>query len=228
MYKHFFKRFFDIIVSLIALPFVFLVFLVVAPIIWLTDRGPVFYNAERLGRKGKTFKMFKFRSMRVNSPNLVNADGSTYNGDNDPRVTKIGKIMRKTSIDELPQFLNVLLGDMSLIGPRAHLTTSYKGYEFLDDERKRRLDVRPGITGYNQAYFRNSVTSDEKRKNDVYYVDHLSFALDVKIFFVTIFSVLRRKNVYVKAEAPVAVKTADGIEQTAEEKETETVKAGEK
>ena len=227
MYKHFFKRFFDIIVALMALPFVFLVFLVVAPIIWLTDRGPVFYNAERLGKKGKTFKMYKFRSMRVNSPNLLNADGSTYNGENDPRVTKIGKLMRKTSIDELPQFLNVLFGHMSLIGPRAHLTTSYKGYEFLDDERKRRLDVRPGITGYNQAYFRNSVTSDEKRKNDVYYVDNLSFALDVKIFFATVFSVLRRKNIYVSAEAPASVKNDETVAPATEEKESETAKVGE-
>ena len=227
MYKHFFKRLFDIIVSLIALPFVFLVFLFVAPIIWLTDRGPVFYNAERLGKKGKVFKMYKFRSMKVNSPNLKNADGSTYNGDNDPRVTKIGRIMRKTSIDELPQFLNVLLGDMSLIGPRAHLTTSYKGYEFLDDDRKRRLDVRPGITGYNQAYFRNSVTSAEKMKNDVYYVDNLSFALDVKVFFVTVFSVLKRKNIYVKADAPVNAEASVPAEANEEAKAEETVKAGE-
>ncbi len=227
MYKHFFKRLFDIIVSLIALPFVFLVFLFVAPIIWLTDRGPVFYNAERLGKKGKVFKMYKFRSMKVNSPNLKNADGSTYNGDNDPRVTKVGRIMRKTSIDELPQFLNVLLGDMSLIGPRAHLTTSYKGYEFLDDDRKRRLDVRPGITGYNQAYFRNSATSAEKMKNDVYYVDNLSFALDVKVFFVTVFSVLKRKNIYVKADAPVNAEVTVSAEANEEAKAEETVKAGE-
>lgn len=223
MYKHFFKRVFDILVCLMALPFVFLVFLVVAPIIFLTDRGPVFYNAERLGKNGKTFKMYKFRSMRVNSPNLLNADGSTYNGDDDPRVTKIGRIMRKTSIDELPQFLNVLLGHMSLIGPRAHLTTNYKGYEFLDEQRKRRLDVRPGITGYNQAYFRNSVTSEEKMKNDIYYVDNISFALDVKIFFATIFSVLKRKNIYVKADAPVNTPA-----QTSQEAKTEDdVKAGE-
>ncbi len=226
MYKHFFKRLFDIIVSLIALPFVFLAFLVVAPIIWLTDRGPVFYNAERLGKKGKVFKMYKFRSMKVNSPNLRNADGSTYNGDDDPRVTKIGRIMRKTSIDELPQFLNVLLGHMSLIGPRAHLITSYKGYDLLDEQRKRRLDVRPGITGYNQAYFRNSVTSEEKLKNDVYYVDNLSFALDVKVFFVTIFSVLKRKNIYVNADAPVNAE-APAPTEAAEAKAEDTVKAGE-
>ena len=226
MYKHFFKRLFDIIVSLCALPFVLLVIIIFAPIIWLTDRGPVFYNAERLGKKGKVFKMYKLRSMKVNSPNLRNADGSTYNAADDPRVTKIGRFMRKTSIDELPQFLNVLFGHMSLIGPRAHLTTNYKGYDLLDEPHKRRIDVRPGITGYNQAYFRNSVTSEEKMKNDVYYVDNLSFALDVKIFFVTIISVLRRKNIYVKAEAPVNAE-ATAPEETEEAKAEETVKSGE-
>ena len=128
MYKHFFKRLFDFVVALVALPFFLIIFIFLAPIIWLTDRGPVFYVAERLGRRGKTFKMIKFRSMRVNSPNLLNADGSTYNGDNDPRVTPIGRFIRKTSLDETPQILNILVGHMSIIGPRAHLTTNYKGY----------------------------------------------------------------------------------------------------
>ena len=209
MYKHFFKRFFDIVVSFLTLPFVLLAFIFLAPIIKLTDGGPVFYNAPRVGKNGKVFKMYKFRSMKVNSPNLVNADGSTYNGNNDPRVTKIGRFMRKTSLDELPQFLNILKGDMSLIGPRAHLTTNYKGYENLDDMRRRRLDVRPGITGYNQAYFRNSVTSEEKMKNDVYYVDNLTFVMDVKVFFKTIITVLKHDNVYVAQEKPVAVVSVD-------------------
>lgn len=204
MYRKFFKRALDILVSLIALPFVLLVLIIFAPIIYFTDKGPVFYNAPRLGKNGKVFKMFKLRSMRVNAPDIRNADGSTYNGDNDPRVTKVGRLMRKTSIDELPQVFNVLLGDMSLIGPRAHLTTSYKGYEYLDESRKRRLDVRPGITGYNQAYFRNSVTSEEKIRNDVYYVEHLSFALDVKILFKTVATVLKRENVYVAPDTQPA------------------------
>lgn len=207
IYK-FFKRLFDICVSLVALPFVLLVIVIFAPIIFLTDRGPVFYNAPRLGRKGKVFKMFKLRSMKVNSPNLKNADGSTYNAADDPRVTRVGKFMRKTSIDELPQFLNVLIGDMSLIGPRAHLTTNYKGYDLLDEPHKKRLEVRPGITGYSQAYYRNSATSAQKMENDVYYVEHISLWLDIKILFKTVFSVLKRENIYVQqpapAEAPVA------------------------
>ncbi len=203
MYKKFFKRFIDIVLSLIGLPLFALVFIVAAPLIWLTDKGPVFYNAERLGKDGKVFKMYKFRSMKVNSPNLLNADGSTYNGDNDPRVTKIGRILRKTSLDEAPQLLNVLKGDMSVIGPRAHLTTNYKGYDALDEKRKRRISVRPGITGYSQAYFRNSITSEQKIENDVYYVNNISFLFDLKIFFRTAYSVLARKNVYVNQEKPV-------------------------
>ncbi|MBQ2715045.1 MAG: sugar transferase [Clostridia bacterium] len=219
MYKHFFKRLFDIIISLIALPFVLLAIIILAPIIWLTDRGPVFYCAKRLGKKGKIFKMYKFRSMKVNSPNLVNADGSTYNGDKDPRVTKIGRIMRKTSVDELPQFLNILFGHMSLIGPRAHLVTHYQGYDKLDDAHKKRIEVRPGITGYNQAYFRNSVTADKKLVNDVYYVEHLTFWMDVKVFFKTIGSVLKRKNIYVEQDGPVSVaEENNAVEKNIEEK----------
>lgn len=217
MIYRFFKRLFDIILSLIALPFVLLVIVIFAPIIYFTDKGPVFYNAERLGYRGKTFKMFKLRSMKVNSPNLKNADGSTYNGANDPRVTKIGRFMRKTSIDEFPQFLNVLKGDMSFIGPRAHLTTNYKGYDLLDEPHKRRLDVRPGITGYSQAYFRNAATSAQKLEHDVYYAENISLWLDIKICFQTVFSVLGRKNIYVteastKGEAPTEAKPAEAAE----------------
>lgn len=224
MYK-FFKRFFDIFVSLVALPFFFLIFIFVAPIIKISDGGPVFYNAPRLGKNGKVFKMYKFRSMKVNSPNIKNADGSTYNGANDPRVTKVGKLLRKTSLDETPQILNVLFGHMSLIGPRAHLTTNYKGYENLDEIHKRRIDVRPGITGYNQAYFRNSVTSEQKLINDVYYVDNLSFWMDVKVFFKTVFSVLKRENVYVKQETQAVAEVNAAVSEQAL-KNDETVGAG--
>ena len=221
MYKHFFKRLFDFIVALIALPFFILIFIFVTPAIKLCDGGPIFYNAPRLGKKGKVFKMYKFRSMKVNSPNIKNADGSTYNGKNDPRVTKIGKFLRKTSLDETPQIINILLGHMSLIGPRAHLTTNYKGYETLDDMHKRRIDVRPGITGYNQAYFRNSVNSEQKMINDVYYVDNLSFRMDVKVFFKTISSVLKSENVYVKQEEKAVAEVNAAVAADEQEKKTE-------
>lgn len=213
MYKKIGKRLIDLVISIIGLPFFGIIFMILAPIIKLTDNGPVFYNAERLGWKGKVYKMYKFRSMRVNAPDIRNADGSTYNGDDDPRVTKIGRIMRKTSVDETPQILNVLKGDMSIIGPRPFVTTHYEGYDKLDEKRKKRLEVRPGITGYSQAYYRNSIGQQEKIDNDCYYVDHVSLGLDVKIFFQTIRSVLKRENIYVdsaeeKKSAPAKKKAA--------------------
>lgn len=202
MYKKFGKRALDILLSLIALPFVLLVIVIMAPFIYLEDRGPVFYNATRRGMNGKNFKMFKLRSMYVNSPNLRNADGSTFNSDKDPRVTKIGRFMRKTSVDELPQILNVLIGDMSFIGPRPTLATI--PYEQLPEINKRRLVVRPGITGYAQAYYRNSITQQEKFQHDCYYAENISFAMDVKVLLQTVKSVLKRENIYVSTEAKPA------------------------
>lgn len=195
MYKKYIKRLIDIILSVIGIPFFLLSFIIVAPIIFISDRGPVFYNANRVGKKGKIFKMYKYRSMKVNSPDIRMNDGSTYNSENDPRVTKVGRVIRKTSIDELPQILNVFWGDMSLIGPRPNLPTV--PYNELDEEHKHRLEVRPGITGYNQAYFRNSVSAEQRTKNDNYYVDNVSFFMDVKILVQTVISVLRRDNIYI-------------------------------
>ncbi|MEF2619212.1 MAG: sugar transferase [Clostridia bacterium] len=193
MYKKIIKRILDLLIGLIALPFVILITIIVAPMIYLNDKGPVFFNALRLGKDGKPFKMFKFRSMKVNAPDIRNKDGSTYNGDDDPRVTNIGRMMRKTSIDEIPQFLNVLLGNMSFIGPRPDPLDDMKIYT---EDQKKKLSVRPGITGYNQAYYRNSVEQDEKFEHDVYYAENISFLLDVKIFIKTISTVLLQDNVY--------------------------------
>lgn len=220
MYKKFVKRLLDIVISLIALPFVGLAILIFAPIIYLTDRGPVFYNAPRRGMNGKVFKMLKLRSMKVNAPVLKNADGSTYSGDDDPRVTKIGRIMRKLSIDELPQILNVLIGDMSFVGPRPNLATV--AYEDMDEMRKKRLTVRPGITGYSQAYFRNSIPQEQKLVNDCHYVDKLSFLFDVKILIQTVLSVLGSKNInYQESIDKSSAETADKVAETTAEKKDE-------
>ena len=192
MYSVFLKRLFDIIIGLCAFPFVVLFILVFGPIIWLQDKGPIFYAGKRIGRDGRLFGMLKFRSMKVNAPDIRMENGDTYNGDDDPRVTKIGRFMRKTSIDEIPQFFNVLLGDMSFIGPRPDTP------DFLDVYKEKYpaiLSIRPGITGYNQAYFRNSIDGEEKMKNDDYYAKHLTFVMDVKIVFKTIKTVLFRENI---------------------------------
>lgn len=206
MYQHFFKRVLDFLIALVGVIILIPVFIVVAPLIYFTDRGPVFYNAYRIGKDGKLFKMYKFRSMYVNAPDIRNSDGSTYNGEDDPRVTPIGRIMRKTSIDELPQFINILLGDMSLIGPRPDPPGDM---EIYTEEQKVKLKVRPGITGYSQAYFRNSIVQNEKFANDVYYANHISFLFDVRIFFKTIIIILKRDNVY----SEVAIQDKKATEQ---------------
>ena len=193
MYERFWKRLIDVIIAVVAFPFFLLAFIVVAPFILLEDGSPIFYNAERIGKDGKIFKMYKFRSMKNNAPDIRLADGSTYNGEDDPRVTKVGKILRKTSVDELPQILNILKGDMSLIGPRPDPTDWLEKYP---PEVKAFLKVRPGITGYSQAYYRNSADGETKMKNDVYYAQNCSFGLDVKIFFKTIAVVLEHENTY--------------------------------
>lgn len=195
MYKHFFKRLIDICIGLVALPFVLLIVVALGPIIYFTDKGPVFYNANRAGKDYKPFKMYKLRSMYVNSPDIRNADGSTFNSDNDTRVTPVGRFMRKTSLDEFPQFLNILIGNMSFIGPRPKLYSSDKPLEGMDELRQKSYSVRPGVTGYAQAYFRNSITNEEKFKWDGYYAENVSFVMDVKIIFKTIKSVLFRENI---------------------------------
>lgn len=195
MYVHFFKRLFDLIIGLVALPFVLLVVIILAPFIYFTDNGPIFYNATRAGKDYKPFKMFKLRSMYVNSPDLKNPDGSTFNSDNDPRVTPIGRFMRKTSLDEFPQFLNILKGDMSFIGPRPKLWKEGRKLEELEDNKRKSFMVKPGVTGYAQAYYRNSITQDEKFRWDAHYAENISFGMDVKIIFKTIKSVLFRENI---------------------------------
>lgn len=197
MYIHFFKRLIDVIVALCALPFFCVVYIIFVPFYFFMDRGPMFYSGKRLGQYGKPFPMHKFRSMKVNVPDIRLKDGSTYNGDDDPRVTKLGKFLRKTSLDEIPQILNVLKGDMSLIGPRPDLLDWLDKYK---EEEKVFLNVKPGITGYNQAYFRNSADAQEKIDNDVYYAMNISFWLDVKIIFKTVKTVLFRENINVSRE----------------------------
>ncbi|MGE5329467.1 MAG: sugar transferase [Deltaproteobacteria bacterium] len=194
MYKKFFKRIFDLILALVALPLWLILLIIISPIIYFEDKGSIFYIAPRIGRYGKVFKMYKFRSMKIGAPDIRNHDGSTFNAENDPRLTRVGRFIRDTSIDETPQLLNIIKGDMSIIGPRPDLPEHrilYKGNE------ERKLEVRPGVSGYNQAYYRNMVGWKERIQNDIYYIDNLSLWFDIKIFLKTVVSVLRCKNIYV-------------------------------
>ena len=193
IYQLVIKRVFDIVVCLIALPFVLLVLIPVAIAIKIEDHGSVFFKSKRLGVNFKEFGMFKFRSMKENAPDLRNEDGSTFNSDKDSRVTKVGHFLRETSIDEIPQIFNVLKGDMSIIGPRPGDVESKETYA---TDEKDKLLIRPGITGYTQAYYRNNLGVREKRLYDAWYAHNVSFWLDLKIFFKTIKTVLKKENIY--------------------------------
>lgn len=193
MYKHFFKRILDFTISVLALPFLGIILIPIAIAIKVDDGGPIFYKSPRVGKDFKKFYMYKFRSMKVNSPDLRNSDGGTYNSNTDYRVTKVGKFLRETSLDELPQLFNIVKGEMSIIGPRAGDWESVDTYR---DDEKDKTKVAPGLTGYCQAYFRNSASVRDKRLKDAWYANNISFMLDVKIFFKTIQTVLKHDNIY--------------------------------
>lgn len=198
------KRIVDILICLIILPLVLLITIPIAIAIKIEDGGPIFYKSRRIGKNFKEFNMLKFRSMKVNAPDLRNEDGSTYNSKEDNRVTKVGRILRETSLDEIPQFFNVLIGDMSLIGPRAGDVESKDTY--VEDEKDKTL-VRPGISGYTQAYYRNNLGVREKRLYDAWYAQNVTMWLDIKIVFKTVATVLKRENVYTNSEAGIKEET---------------------
>ncbi|PHP52338.1 sugar transferase [Actinomyces ruminis] len=203
-YARYGKRALDVGVALAVMPVLGVLTVGVGAAIKLDDGGPVFYRQERWGRHGHPFRIFKFRSMSVGAPDIRNADSSSVASRTDTRVTRVGRFLRTTSVDEVPQFLNVLNGTMSLIGPRPNLAT--KPLDRMGADERRRLTVRPGITGYNQAFYRNSTTLPERYAADCYYVDHLSFGLDVRIVLKTIQTVLTGKSVY--SDAKEAQRTA--------------------
>lgn len=192
MYQSFIKRGLDILFSIILIPFAVIICLPFAIIIKATDRGTVFYNAERLGKLMVPFKMYKLRSMKADAPDIRNEDGSTFNSAEDPRVTRIGKVIRKTSVDELPQLLNVFLGQMSFVGPRPSPLGNESRYS---EDFKERFAIKPGITGLTQSVLRNSATLAERTRYDVYYTKNISFKLDFKIIVMTIANVISKKNI---------------------------------
>lgn len=187
MYKSFFKRFFDLWISLIVLVLISPLLLVI--IIWLhfANKGTgVFFTQERPGKGGKIFKVIKFKTM------TDERDGNGELLPDEDRLTKVGSFVRSTSIDELPQLLNVLKGDMALIGPRPLLVEYLPLYS---EEQMRRHEVKPGISGWAQCHGRNTISWTEKFKLDVWYVDHLSLWTDIKVIFITIKNVLMRKDI---------------------------------
>lgn len=194
MYQKYIKRFLDICISLVLMLPIILICFIFGIFIKSEDRGSVFYCSERLGIHRKSYNMFKLRSMKMNAPDIRNNDGSTFNSDNDPRLLRIGKFIRKTSIDELPQVFNVFIGDMSLIGPRPDLKSQGELYDRMNKDQTK-FKVKPGITGYAQCNGRNELSWDEKIALDHYYVDHCNFIMDLKIIIKTIYQVMTRKGV---------------------------------
>ena len=191
MYKCFFKRFFDILISIFGLIVCAIPMLIVAIAIKVESKGPVFFKQERVGKNGKVYWMYKFRSMCVGAEQMQEG---VYCLKGDKRVTKVGKFIRATSIDELPQFFNILKGDMSLIGPRPVLMYYPKKWEEYTEEELKRFKVRPGVTGWAAVHGRKTNTVEARFEYDNYYVDNLSFGLDFKIFFMTIKSVLTNEG----------------------------------
>lgn len=190
MYKKFFKRIIDIIISIMALLLLWPVFLIIAILIKIEDNGPVFFKQVRTGQYGNNFKMLKFRTMSITKKKNKRIEKNQ-------KVTKIGKILRNTSLDELPQFINVLKGDMSFIGPRPWIV---EYFERFTEEQKRRLNVKPGITGLAQSKGRNGLTIFQKIQYDLEYVDNISFILDLKIIIESIKIVLKTEYAEINQE----------------------------
>ncbi len=187
MYRRYLKRLLDIILALLALALAWPFMLLAMLAIKLDSPGPVIFKQKRLGLGGKEFWFYKLRSMTVNAEHTGTG---VYSGKNDARVTRVGKFIRATSIDELPQLINILKGDMSCIGPRPPLTYHPWPVEDYTDEQLRMFEVRPGVSGWAQINGRKDVEWHKRIELNVWYVDHCSFVLDVKIFFMTIFKVL--------------------------------------
>lgn len=193
------KRFLDIFLSLIGLILLSPIFLIIAIIIKLDSKGPVFFVHSRIGEKGKPIGIYKFRTMVTNAEELIKKFTpeqkeefeKNFKLENDPRVTKIGNFLRKTSLDELPQILNILKGELSIIGPRPIVQDELEKYE---DNKEKFLSVKPGLTGYWAANGRSDTSYEERIQMELYYVDNMSFWLDVKIFFKTIFAVIKKEG----------------------------------
>lgn len=181
------KRFLDVTASFLGLVLLSPLMLAVSILIKIDSRGPVIFRQKRIGRNGKGFEIYKFRSMCVGAEKT---GSGVYSGKGDARVTRIGKILRATSIDELPQLLNILKGEMSFVGPRPPLTYHPWKYEEYTDFQKRMFEVRPGITGWAQVNGRKDVEWHKRIELNVWYVDHMSLLLDIKIMFMTAFKVL--------------------------------------
>jgi len=196
VFNRFLKRLFDVILSALALIILSPVFLIIAVAVKLDSPGPVFFKQERRGKNGNVFSMYKFRSMVVNAEKTGTG---LFNYTNDPRVTRVGRVLRNTSMDELPQIWNVLCGDMSIVGPRPSVTYELGDFDTLNARYKKRFSIVPGITGYAQVMGRNDITWDQKVNYDNEYIELFKKQgvwLDIRILFMTVINVFKSKDIY--------------------------------
>lgn len=187
MYRTWIKRALDIVLSALGLLVLGLPMLIIALIIKIDDPGPAIFQQKRIGLGGKVFLIYKFRSMKIGAEKT---GSGVYSQKGDPRVTRVGRILRATSLDEIPQLLNILLGQMSFIGPRPPLTYHPWPFEQYTSDQKKMFSVRPGITGWAQIHGRKAVHWNDRIEMNIWYVENLSFVLDLKILFKTVFKVL--------------------------------------
>lgn len=214
MYRHFFKRCFDIVCSFLGIVILALPMLIIAIIVKCDSKGPAIFKQERVGKNGKIFQIYKFRSMCVGAEQT---GSGVYSGKGDTRVTRVGRFLRATSLDELPQLFNLLKGDMSFVGPRPPLTYHPWAWEEYSQEQKRMFDVRPGITGWAQVNGRKALEWNKRIELNIWYVENLSLWLDIKILFKTVFKVFTNAD-NVNTEATVKTKQieVENIELEAE------------
>lgn len=192
------KRLLDFAVSLVGLIILLPLFTIIAVAIKIDDRGPVFFRQERAGKDGRIFQIYKFRSMEVGAEHK---GAGVFVEENDPRITRVGKFLRHTSFDELPQLINVLKGEMSLVGPRPTLPYQVERY---DARQRKRLTVKPGITGWAQVNGRNALTWPERIELDLWYVDNWSVWLDFKILFRTLIVLFKTNNLYMPMDDDIS------------------------
>lgn len=193
------KRVIDVILASIALILLSPLFVIIAIAIKIDSKGPVFFAHKRIGKNGKIIKLYKFRSMVINAEELIKSFTpeqmreykENYKLANDPRITKVGKFLRKTSLDELPQLINIINGDLSIIGPRPVVTDELEKYGINKDKF---LSVTPGLTGYWAANGRSNTTYEQRMEMELYYIDNLSLKMDIKVFFKTILSVVKKEG----------------------------------
>ena len=190
-YRDYVKRILDLVITIPVFVIALIPMIIIGIAVKLDSKGPVLFKQERIGKDGKVFSMLKFRSMCVGAEKKGTG---VYSGKGDDRVTKVGRIIRATSLDELPQLINVLRGDMSLLGPRPPLTYHPWTIDEYTEEQLHMFDVRPGFSGWAQVHGRKDVEWNHRIELNVWYVRHVRFLLDLQIFFITIFKVLLNKD----------------------------------